>query len=124
MDLMEKIFEKVGEPALLEQLAEECGELAMAALKVGHTVQKMARIDRGENPTPRTLEECMEEFHEEAADLEVTLEVMMLSPWVQVERINHYYDEHLMRWRDRLGLEEKPIDWHDIMGIGKIQGKD
>lgn len=103
---MEKIFEKVGEPAMLEQLAEECGELAMACLKVGHIAQKIARIERNENPTPRILEECMEEFHEEAADLEVTLEAMMLSPWVQVDRINHYYDAHLKRWRDRLGIKE------------------
>ncbi len=106
MDVMEKIFEKVGEPAMLEQLAEECGELAMACLKVGHIAQKMARIERNDNPTPKTLEECIEEFHVEAADLEITLEAMMLSPWVQVERINFYYDEHKKRWRDRLGLGE------------------
>lgn len=106
MDVMEKIFEKVGEPAMLEQLAEECGELAMACLKVGHIAQKMARIERNENPTPKTFAECMEEFHVEVADLEISLEAMMLSPCVQVERINYYYDEHMKRWRDRLELEE------------------
>lgn len=43
----------LGEPALLEQLAEECSELAQAALK-------LARKERGENPTPKTEEECVE----------------------------------------------------------------
>lgn len=106
MDLMEKIFEKVGEPALLEQLAEECGELAMACLKLGHTAQKMARKERNENPTPKTFGECMEEFYVEAADLEISLEAVMLSPMVQVSRINYYYDKHKKRWRDRLGIGE------------------
>ena len=38
-----KIIEEIGEAAMLEQLAEECTELAKAALK-------MARIIRKENP--------------------------------------------------------------------------
>lgn len=104
--MLEKIYEKVGEPAILEQLAEECGELAMASLKVGHVAQKMARIERNENPTPKTMEECMEEFHEEVADLEISLEAIMISPIVQVERILFYYEEHKKRWSDRLGLGE------------------
>lgn len=43
----ETIVERIGEPAFLEQLAEECSELAQAALKT-------ARKYRGENPTPKT----------------------------------------------------------------------
>lgn len=43
---------QIGEAALLEQLAEECAELAHVALK-------MARIIRGENPTPKTLDETL-----------------------------------------------------------------
>lgn len=101
-----EILEKVGEPAALEQLAEECGELAMAALKLGHAAQKLARIERKENPTPKTFEECREEFYEEVADVEVGVDVMMASPWAQAERINHYYDEHMKRWRKRLGIGE------------------
>lgn len=101
-----EILEKVGEPAALEQLAEECGELAMAALKLGHAAQKLARIERKENPTPKTFEECREEFYEEVADVEVGVDVMMASPWAQVERINHYYDEHMKRWRKRLEIGE------------------
>ena len=46
------IVERIGEPAFLEQLAEECSELAQAALKT-------ARKYRGENPTPKTIDDCV-----------------------------------------------------------------
>ena len=107
------ILEKVGEPAALEQLAEECGELAMAALNLGHVAQKLARIKRNENPTPRTSDECIEEFHEEVADVEVSIDVMMSSPWMHLDRINHYYDAHMKRWRERLGIEKTADDKTD-----------
>ena len=57
-----KIIEEIGEAAMLEQLAEECTELAKAALK-------MARIIRKENPSPisgrntRMLCSVPENFH-------------------------------------------------------------
>lgn len=49
-DFKEKttIIETIGEPALLEQLAEECSKLSQAALK-------LARKLRGENPTPKNF---------------------------------------------------------------------
>ena len=56
------LIDKIGEPALLELLAEECSELAHAALK-------MARAERGENPTPKTVDECKAEVMEECADV-------------------------------------------------------
>lgn len=43
------MIEYIGKAAMLEQLAEEAAELAQAALKC-------ARIERGENPTPVTME--------------------------------------------------------------------
>ena len=52
----------IGEPALLEQLAEEATELAKAALK-------KARILRGENPTPVTLEKAGADLMEEFTDV-------------------------------------------------------
>lgn len=52
------IVERIGEPAFLEQLAEECSELAQAALKT-------ARKYRGENPTPKTIDECYDALQEE-----------------------------------------------------------
>lgn len=49
------IVERIGEPAFLEQLAQ-------AALKT-------ARKYRGENPTPKTIDECYDALQEEIADV-------------------------------------------------------
>lgn len=51
--MMKEIIDKVGESALLEQLAEECAELAKASLKLSRTMRK-------ENPTPVTTNEGFE----------------------------------------------------------------
>ena len=59
----------LGEPAILEQLAEECSELAQAALK-------LARKERGENPTPKTLDECFKALIEEMADVKLCILVV------------------------------------------------
>lgn len=52
----------IGEPAMFEQLAEEASELAQAALKV-------ARVLRGENPTPVEYKKAVENLTEEYSDL-------------------------------------------------------
>lgn len=57
-----EIKELVGEPAMFEQLAEECVELAHACLK-------MARIRRGENPTPAKISETTAAVSEELVDV-------------------------------------------------------
>ena len=59
---MKNIVDRIGLPALLEQTAEECTELAHACLKE-------ARRLRGENPTPCTEEECKVAIMEETADV-------------------------------------------------------
>ena len=56
------MVEAIGEPAMLEQLAEECAELSKAAFK-------LARIERGENPTPVTSEEAWASLKEEYTDV-------------------------------------------------------
>lgn len=56
------MIEKIGTPAMLEQLAEEAAELSQAALK-------LARILRGENPTPVTEEEAWKHLIEEYTDV-------------------------------------------------------
>ena len=50
-----------------ELLAEECCELALASLK-------MARILRGENPTPKTEAEVWDEIVEERTDVELCIQ--------------------------------------------------
>lgn len=56
------MIERVGLPAELEQTAEECTELAKAALK-------LARILYGENPTPVTEEQAEKDLTEEYSDV-------------------------------------------------------
>lgn len=74
----------LGEPALLEQLAEECSELAQAALK-------LARLERGENPTPKTFIECLNALIEEMADVKLCISVIETSRaldvcWISAEK--------------------------------------
>lgn len=56
------ILDAIGVPAMYEMLAEEATELA-------HAAQKMARIQRGENPTPVTEEEARKNLTEEFTDV-------------------------------------------------------
>lgn len=56
------MVEKIGRAAMLELLAEESAELSQAALK-------MARIMRGENPTPVTRMQAEKNLIEEYTDV-------------------------------------------------------
>ena len=89
----EYIIDNVGKPAVLEQLAEECAELAHAALK-------LARILRAENPTPVTLEDALTCFYGEVHDVCCCVDVAReaagpyeLPPMVQ---------SGTERWRERI----------------------
>ena len=64
-----EVIRSLGEPALLEQNAEECSELAQAALK-------LARFERGENPTPKAKIDCEAALMEEIADVHLCLGVI------------------------------------------------
>ncbi len=79
----------LSEPALYEQLAEECAELSKAALK-------MARILRKENPTPLTEEQVYENFIEEITDIQVALDVL------GVEADKDLMLKKSKRWSDRV----------------------
>lgn len=67
------MIEKIGAAAMLEQLAEEATELAHAALK-------LARIERGENPTPVLKEDAMDHLIEEYTDVVQCAEELRLVP--------------------------------------------
>lgn len=67
------MIEKIGASAMLEQLAEEATELAHAALK-------LARIERGENPTPVLKEVAMDHLIEEYTDVVQCAEELRLVP--------------------------------------------
>lgn len=90
------IVERIGEPAFLEQLAEECSELSQAALKT-------ARKYRGENPTPKTIDECLDSLQEEMADVMLCMDEWFdyrekdFWAWVYMTK-----QEKLERWKRRL----------------------
>ena len=96
---MSTIVEKIGVPALLEQTAEECCELAQACLK-------MARKLREENPTPKNIEDIRADLIEEAADVELCLELLEFDTkvlsYLEVDRI---MEEKKARWEKRLEEE-------------------
>lgn len=93
------IIGRIGTPAALEQLAEECCELGQAALK-------MARKLRGENPTPKTYDDCMKDFNEEVADVMVCLESLVDSGFISNESIESVMVLKGRRWQDRLDGKE------------------
>ena len=66
---MKTIIDRIGKPAMLEQTAEECAELAHACLKE-------ARRLRGENPTPKTTPECWLAISEKLTDLQICIEML------------------------------------------------
>lgn len=83
---MMNILETIGEPAVLEQLAEECTELAQAALK-------LARILREENPTLVSRKEARDRLVDEKQDVMNCLYVH--------GNVGLNY-EKLKRWEDRI----------------------
>lgn len=91
---MNLIIPKIGLPATLEQLAEEAAELSQAALKV-------ARIIRGENPTPLPYAQALDHLQEEVGDVRNCLKILedafpatMNTEAIQQTKMN--------RWLDRL----------------------
>lgn len=60
----------IGIPALMEGTAEECSELAQAALKY-------ARKLREENPTEKTKEEIIRSLNEEIADVMICVDELL-----------------------------------------------
>ena len=87
------VKDTIGIAAVYEQLAEECAELAKAALKC-------ARIVRGENPTPVTMEDALGNLKEEYADVILVADELDL-------RVDYAtYTKKLRRWYDRIhGVE-------------------
>lgn len=92
---MNDIINTIGLPAMLEQLAEECSELAQASLKY-------ARLLRGENPTPKTEAECLESLTEEIADVDLCISELMMEGLVDSNKVIDIIDQKGNRWKERL----------------------
>lgn len=87
-----EVIRSLGEPALLEQLAEECTELAQAALK-------LARLERGENPTPKTEEECVKNLLEELGDVNLCMSVVEANRGIHIRGLSV---DKKARWAQRI----------------------
>lgn len=94
-----RILDKIGEPAALEQLAEECSELSQAVLK-------LSRIERGENPTPASATDVRRNILEEIADIEACLSALSICPWFDTAYIMNMAEIKVKRWKERLGGTE------------------
>ena len=95
MTAMNDIIDTIGLPAVLEQLAEECSELAQASLKY-------ARLLRGDNPTPKTEQECLEALTEEIADVDLCISELMVEGLVDSNKVIDIIDQKGNRWKERL----------------------
>lgn len=89
------IKDSIGDPALLEQFAEECNELVQASLKY-------ARKLRGENPTPKMIDEIREDFWEEIADVFVCLDELYNSRLIDYIYVHRIKKEKRRRWYERI----------------------
>lgn len=93
--IMKEIIDKIGEVAILEQLAEECAELTKAALK-------LSRVIRKENPTPVTVNDAFDNFVEEIGDVRLLLRVTdFMYDTIQTQDIEEY---KLQRWKNSTKL--------------------
>ena len=105
------IVEHIGVPALLEQLAEECCELAQASLK-------MARKLRDENPTPKSIEDIRDNLVEEIADVDVCLDrIEDETDIVDRVKLATIENDKKKRWRERLE-QHADIDFEEIFKQG------
>lgn len=86
------MIEKIGKAAMLEQMAEEAAELSQAALK-------LARVLRGENPTPVTEEKAWKHLVEEYTDVfQCAMELLLPVDWAQISEKEKRFKE---RWKER-----------------------
>ena len=89
------MIEVIGEAATLEMLAEECTELAQAALKI-------ARAVRGENPPEKDVEQYHGDLMEEWADVLVCSEYLDELPWYNPAEVNHNIKFKKQRTKERM----------------------
>lgn len=90
-----EIIDKIGIPALLEQTAEECTELAQACLK-------LARKIRGNNPTPKDVPELIENLEEEVADVVICIESLADDGIIDIDNVNDISEAKEKRWMKRI----------------------
>lgn len=93
--MYKEILDKYGEEYILRQLAEECNELAQAALKY-------IRAKRGETPVDAVTAKIL--LIEEMADVEVAMEAMRSTGMTLDDcfRISQMCHIKAQRWAERM----------------------
>lgn len=92
----EIVKQNMSRRALLEQLAEECAELSIAALK-------MIRAEQiSENPTPINANEALANFYEEISDVVIVLDSMGMLPLLKIVIDKNDSNSKWARWADRI----------------------
>lgn len=94
------IINTIGEPALLEQTAEEAIELAHACLK-------LARKLRAENPTPIKACDLYEAIMSEWADVDVCITELTRLLWWDDSFVSAVEDFKTNRWEARLNEDSR-----------------
>nr|DAR37284.1 MAG TPA: pyrophosphatase [Caudoviricetes sp.] len=106
--VQKKVSDILPKTEILAQLAEEASELAQAALKLRRALD-------GTNPTPKSVEECLENIQEEMADVFVCLTMFGKSAERDgiliynryMEKIIKIENEKEARWISRLEAKEQ-----------------
>ena len=89
---MRKVMvDKIGTAAMYEQLAEECTELAQAALKASRQI-------RGDNPPRMTPKEVWTGIEEEVADVWICLRELDLK--IDPEIVKFKEERFLRAWKE------------------------
>lgn len=105
------MIERIGKPAMLEQLAEESSELTKAALK-------LARVLRCENPTPVTLADAQKNLVEEFTDVFQCAAELKIEP--DLKQVLSKQKRFLERWKEQKAKEQFKAKSED----SKEQAKD
>ena len=92
-----EIAKATGTPALLEQVAEECMELAHACIK-------MARKIRKESYTPVDNTTLSYKLHEECADVINSIDVLHYDGALDYDIVSDIANAKMNRWSERVAL--------------------
>lgn len=96
------VVNDIGVPATLELCAEEAVELAHAALK-------MARKLRGENPTPKSMDDILEALTEELGDVQINIDKILEYGIVSKADVDAVKEFKRKRWEERLREKKKQM---------------
>ncbi len=95
-----EIAKATGTPALLEQVAEECMELAHACIK-------MARKIRKESYTPVDNTTLSYKLHEETADVLNVIDVLHHGGALDYDIVSEIANAKMARWSDRVAMRSQ-----------------